>query len=81
MTADVRRALDVLATMTDAEVGSLALLWRFPDHDPMDPIPREQVAAALRFGRIDAAGFPARARGMQKVVRMAEARRLADEAR
>ena len=58
MNADLRRALDVLADMTDREVGALALIWRFPDHDPIDAIGRDQVEAALRFGRIDAARFP-----------------------
>lgn len=69
MRADVRRALDVLAGMTDREVGGLALVWKFPDHDPLDPIGRKQVAAALRFGRLDPAEFPAVVGRMLPIIR------------
>ena len=69
MNADVRRALDVLADMTDREVGALALVWRFPDHDPLLAIGREQVAAALRFGRINAAEFPSVIRRWLPIIR------------
>ena len=71
MRAELRQALDVLADLSYGEVGALALIWKFPDHDPVDAIPREQVSAVLRFGRIDAVRFPATARGVRRLVRVA----------